>query len=124
MDILVVDDDRELCNILSLCCYKRNFTVSCVGNLKDGLEEIGAVPMLMFLDHNLPDGLGLDMIQNFKAHSPITKIVFITACPEERIKDQAFAKGADYFLAKPFLLHDLRQILTEFQKILIVPALY
>ena len=35
------------------------YAVSCTGNLKDALEEIESVPMLLFLDNNLPDGLGL-----------------------------------------------------------------
>jgi DNA-binding response OmpR family regulator len=124
MDILIVDDDRDLCTILCLFCHKRDFTVFCAGSLKDALEEIESVPMLMFLDNNLPDGLGLEMIVHFKARFPATKIVFITACLDERLMDQAFKKGADYFLAKPLQLYQVREILSEFQKILISPTLY
>jgi DNA-binding response OmpR family regulator len=116
MDVLIVDDDKDLCIILRLICHSRDFTVSCVHTLKDALEEIYSVPMLMFLDNNLPDGLGLEMIEHFKSLSPLTKIVFTTGSPEDRIMKQAYWKGSDYFLAKPFLLHGIREILSQFQQ--------
>jgi two-component system, OmpR family, response regulator len=116
MDILIVDDDKDLCTILSSICISRDLTVSCTDNIKDALEEIDSVPMLMFLDNNLPDGLGLEMIGHFKAHSPFTKIALITDDLDESIMNQALGNGADYFLRKPFQLGGVRRILSKFQK--------
>jgi DNA-binding response OmpR family regulator len=119
MDILIVDDDKDLCIILTSICLSRDLTAFCTDNLKDGLVEIDSAPMLMFLDNNLRDGLGLEMIGQFKARSPFTKIVFITAGLDERIMNQALRNGADYFLEKPFQLNGVRDILSKFQKKLI-----
>ncbi|HXB31503.1 MAG TPA: response regulator [Puia sp.] len=119
MDILIVDDDKDLCTILTSICVSRDLIAYCIDNLKDALKEIDSFPMLMFLDNNLPDGLGVEMIETFKALSPFTKIVFITADLNERIMNQALRNGADYFLEKPFQLNGVRGILSKFQKKLI-----
>jgi DNA-binding response OmpR family regulator len=113
MDILVVDDERDLCNLLTLICRRKNFTVSCAFSLQDAKIQIETFPKLMFLDNNLPDGEGLEMIEQLKALSPFTKIVFITASSDLKIKEQAFTRGADYFLAKPFQLQGVREILSQ-----------
>jgi DNA-binding response OmpR family regulator len=116
MDILIVDDEKDLCNILSLICLRKHFTVSCAHNLLDALAQIESSPMLMFLDNNLSDGVGLEMIGQLKARSPLTKIAFITACADHKIKNHAFMRGVDYFLAKPFQLQGVREILSQMQE--------
>jgi DNA-binding response OmpR family regulator len=116
MDILIVDDEMDLCNILSLICVRKQFTVTCANNLLDALVHIKSRPKLIFLDNNLSDGLGLEMVGQFRLHSPNSKIAFITACEGDEIKEQAFANGVDYFLAKPFHLQGVREILSLLQK--------
>lgn len=113
MDILIVDDEMDLCHILSLICLRKHFTVSCAHNLLDAFAQIESRPLLMFLDNNLSDGFGLDMISQLKLRSPLTKIAFITAGLDPGIKKQAFSLGVDFFLAKPFHLQGLREILSR-----------
>ncbi len=116
MDILIVDDEMDLCNILSLICRQKQFTVSCAQNLRDAFVQIESLPKLIFLDNNLSDGLGLEIIGKLKLRSPFTKIAFITASEDNKLKERAFLKGVDYFLAKPFHLHGVREILSQLQK--------
>ena len=116
MDILIVDDEMDLCNILSLICLRKHFTVACAHNLLDALVQIESLPKLIFLDNNLSDGLGLDMIGTLKLRSPLTKIAFITACEDHKIENAALTQGADYFLAKPFQLQGVREILSLMQE--------
>ncbi|HMC85453.1 MAG TPA: response regulator [Chitinophagaceae bacterium] len=115
MDILIVDDEKDLCNILTSICIRKNFTVSCAFNLLDALVQIESFPLLMFLDNNLADGEGLELVEQLKVRSPLTKIVFITASSDLKIRDQAFIRGVDYFLAKPFQLQGVREILSQMQ---------
>jgi DNA-binding response OmpR family regulator len=116
MDILIVDDEKDLCNILTVICLQKNFTVSCAFNLLDALVQIDSFPILMFLDNNLADGVGLEVIEQLKARSPLTKIAFITASSDHKIREKAFIRGVDYFLAKPFQLQGVRQILSQMQE--------
>ena len=93
MDILIVDDEMDLCNILSLICRRRQFTVSCAQNLQDAFVQIEFLPKLIFLDNNLSDGLGLEIIGKLKLRSPFTKIAFITASEGSSVrKARAFSK--------------------------------
>jgi DNA-binding response OmpR family regulator len=115
MDILIVDDEMDLCHILSLICLRKQFTVSCAHSLLDAFVQIESLPKLMFLDNNLSDGLGSEMIAQLKLRSPRTKIAFITACDDPKIKNQALTQGVDYFLAKPFHLQGVREILSLMQ---------
>jgi DNA-binding response OmpR family regulator len=116
MDILIVDDERDLCNILTLFCVRKNFTVSCAFTLKDGLTQVRSLPRLIFLDNNLTDGAGLETIKLFKTRSPHSKIAFITASIDQKIRADAFQRGADHFLAKPFHLQLVREILSGMQE--------
>ena len=113
MDILIVDDEKDMCNLLALICTRKNFTVSCAFTLLDAMVQIETFPRLMFLDNDLTDGAGLEVIEELKARSPLTKIAFITASPDFNIKNQALELGADYFLAKPFQLQGVREILSK-----------
>ena len=113
MDILIVDDEKDLCNILTLICNRKNLTVSCAFTLLDAMTQVGSSPILIFLDNDLTDGSGLEMIEKLKARSPRTKIAFITASSDIKIRDQALKRGADYFLAKPFHLQGVREILSN-----------
>ena len=115
MDILIVDDEQDLCNLLTLFCVRKNFTVSCASTLQDAMTQLGSLPTLMFLDNNLTDGEGLEAIKQFKARSPRTKIAFITASTDHKIRGEAFQRGVDYFLAKPFHLQRVREILSTMQ---------
>lgn len=120
MDILIVDDERDLCNILTLFCVRKNFTVSCAFTLQDALTQVISLPTLIFLDNNLTDGSGLEVIKQFKERSPSTKIAFITANTDHTIRAEAFQRGADYFLAKPFHLQGVREILSGMKEMALV----
>jgi DNA-binding response OmpR family regulator len=113
MDILIVDDEKDLCNLLTVICTRKNFTVSCAFTLLDAMMQIETFPKLIFLDNDLTDGAGLEVIEQLKARSPSSKIAFITASSDLNIKNRALELGADYFLAKPFQLQGLREILSK-----------
>jgi DNA-binding response OmpR family regulator len=117
MDVLIVDDERDLCNIMCLICGRKNFSSSCAFTIRDAMIQIKAQPILLFLDNDLTDGAGLEAIEQLKACSPNTKIAFITASTDLKIRDLAFKRGANYFLAKPFHLQKVREILSVLQKL-------
>ena len=121
MNILILDDEEDLCTILTLICLRKNFTVSCASNLADALKLMKSLPVLLFLDNNLTNGVGLEMIEQIKARYPLTKIAFITASSDQNIQERAFSLGADYFLAKPFHLQGVRDILSRFTNYKSIP---
>ncbi len=101
--VLIVDDDPDLCHLLGGILKMKKFHVGTAHNLRsaaDCIEEIS--PSVIFLDHNLPDGTGIDFIPRINELDQKIKVVVMTADSTPGIEDKALKNGADHFLVKPF----------------------
>ncbi|HLY68512.1 MAG TPA: response regulator [Puia sp.] len=102
LKVLIVDDELDICYLLSGVMRQRNFRAGFVTSLSDASIALRSdTPSLLFLDNRLPDGYGLDFIPYVKRNYPETKIVMITAHDSLHDKTRAFAGGADLFISKP-----------------------
>lgn len=100
---LIVEDDPDICFLLSSILRQRKLTSNVVNNLSDAKESFGKnTPGVVILDNHLPDGLGVEFITFIKANYPSTKIILITAHDTFSDRMKALTKGADYFIGKPF----------------------
>ncbi|MCF6465883.1 sporulation transcription factor Spo0A [Clostridium sp. Cult2] len=105
--ILIVDDNREFCEILSkFLSMEGEFEV--IGIAKDGLEALDKIvelkPDILILDIIMPhlDGLGvLEAIHNLNLEK-IPKIVVLSAVGQDQITQKAIELGANYYVVKPF----------------------
>jgi two-component system, OmpR family, response regulator len=103
--ILIIDDEQDICFLLSGMLKRKQYNVSYVNSLGDGFNYLSSTldkPYLLFMDINLPDGSGLDFISTVKALSPETKIILISAYDTDVEKTVASQQGADLFVPKPF----------------------
>lgn len=106
--ILIVDDEGDICYLLSKLFKQRNLEYDQVNTLAQAQTVLKEnVPDIIFLDHNLPDGFGINSIEELKVLYPAVKIVIITAHDSEGTKNKAFKKGADFFIAKPFTSEEI-----------------
>jgi two-component system OmpR family response regulator len=102
LKVLIVDDELDICYLLSGVMRQRNFRAGFVTSLSDASIALrNDTPALMFLDNRLPDGYGLDFIPYVKKNYPEIKIVVITAHDSLNDKNRAFSGGADLFISKP-----------------------
>ena len=114
LKILVVDDEKDLCELVRLILKEQNFLIECASNLKDGKEKwLDQLPIVVILDQNLPDGLGLEMIENNPELLKNTKVIMITADTQPETITRATAVGIDYFIQKPFSLKLIRELVQE-----------
>ncbi len=100
---LIIDDEYDICFLLSRILRTNNLSVQFVNSLEDGkvlLEK--TTPNVLFLDNHLPDGFGIDFISYVKEKYPATKVVVVTAHDTNEDRQKAFQKGADVFISKPF----------------------
>lgn len=100
---LIIDDEYDICFLLSRILRTNNLAVQFVNSLEDGkslLEKLS--PSILFLDNHLPDGYGVDFISYVKEKHPSTKVVMVTAHDTSDDRQKAIQKGADYFIPKPF----------------------
>jgi DNA-binding response OmpR family regulator len=103
MAVLIVDDDIDLCHLLKSILKPRQYYVGTAHNLREAEECLTVIkPNIVFLDHNLPDGMGIQFIPKIRAYDKNIKIVIMTADTSAGNEQKAFHSGATYFLYKPF----------------------
>ena len=109
--ILIIDDEREVCILLEKFLSRKNQNVAFSTSLVEGFEKFKVQkPDLLILDHNMPDGYGIDNIATFKAMNPMLRVVIISAM--SNLKSEALLKGADHFMEKPISFNALTDIIS------------
>ncbi|HEX8515475.1 MAG TPA: response regulator [Bacteroidia bacterium] len=110
--ILIIDDEKELCVLLENFLAKKTLEIDYSNSLESGVEKFKKMnPDLLILDHNLPDGNGIDNISMFKKLNNSLKIIIISAM--SNLRNEALEKGADFFIEKPISFSQLNTILAK-----------
>lgn len=110
--ILVVDDEIEICLLVTRYLKKMGFDASYALSISEALAKISMVSYdLLFVDLNLSDGSGYDLITTLRESNVSSKIIIISAYDSERQK--ALQKGASLFIAKPFTKKSISESLQK-----------
>lgn len=105
--ILIVEDDPQICLVLTASLEAEGYRLEIAGNLREALAQAQArQPELVLLDLGLPDGDGLTLIPQLRKFST-SPIVVLSARGREEDKIAALDLGADDFVAKPFSTGEL-----------------
>jgi DNA-binding response OmpR family regulator len=106
-DILLIDDDVELCEMLTEYLGRHDFRVSAVHRGDTGLEAARsrAWPMIL-LDVMLPGMDGFEVLKHIRGFSS-DSVLLLTARGEEVDRIVGLEIGADDYLAKPFNAREL-----------------
>ena len=100
---LIVDDEIDVCYLLSSILKYKNLQASYVNSIDEAKRVLkGCHHSIIFLDNHLPDGLGMNFIDEIRKLDPQIKIVMITAHDTNNDKDRAYELGVDQFIGKPF----------------------
>ncbi len=100
--VLLVDDDRELCQMLTEYLEAEHFTVKSVHDGGDALTELGGGRFeIVILDVMLPRLGGFDVLRRLGA-SHSTPILMLTARGDDVDRIVGLELGADDYLSKPF----------------------
>ena len=112
--ILIIDDEPDICRLLQMSLVKYGYDVKYVHDLSAGLQYIQRQqPDILFLDINLPDGSGLEALPIIKKKCPALRIITISAYDNGMEKQKALSSGASYFLAKPFSVKNLDELIQD-----------
>lgn len=107
--LIVVEDDISLNQGLCKALASENRQVISCQNIRSAREQLLlASASLVLLDINLPDGNGLDFLQEIKASSPELPVILLTANDTDMDIVDGLEKGADDYITKPFSLSVLR----------------
>ena len=114
MRILIIDDDKALCRSIQIQLEGENHSVDVAHNGADGLDRINAIkPDIVFLDLNLPDTTGLQILRTLDAGKCESVIIMITGVQDASATIEAIRSGAFDYIRKPF---DLDALLLAIEK--------
>ena len=106
--ILVVDDDRNICELLKLYLENDGYTVFVANDGQEAVEMFQSkAPELVLLDIMLPKMDGLQVCQTTREFSQIP-IIMVTAKGEDMDKIMGLEYGADDYIVKPFNILELK----------------
>lgn len=101
--ILIVDDDTEICSVLSLLMQREGFKPFTANDGESALKAISSVsPEVMLLDIKMPGMDGIEVMKYLEELAPDLPVIIITAYGEIRGAVEAMRAGAHDYLAKPF----------------------
>ena len=115
-DILIVDDERDIRELISEILKDEGFTTRLAGNSDDAIAAIDAVPpALMILDIWLKDSRmdGIDILKTVKRENPDVPVVIISGHGNIEIAVAAIKQGAYDFIEKPFNIEQLLVVIRR-----------
>jgi two-component system response regulator CpxR len=100
--VLIIDDDEELCDLVSEYLSVEGFEVSAVHNGEAGLAAAKTgVYELAILDVMMPKMNGFDVLRNLRSSSQLP-VLMLTARGDDMERIVGLEIGADDYLPKPF----------------------
>jgi two-component system response regulator RegX3 len=100
--ILIIEDDKELLDIVSFYLVKEGFEVQAVESAENGFVALETwKPELVILDINLPGMDGFDFLHTFRRGNNIP-VMIVSARNGDEDLIMGLGGGADEFVTKPF----------------------
>lgn len=113
--VLIVEDDRNIADLLRLYLEKEGYTVVIAPDGMRGVEQFRTVhPSLVLLDMMLPGLDGWGVCRTIRAESQ-TPIIMLTAKSETEDKVNGLKQGADDYITKPF---EMKEVLARIEAVL------
>jgi two-component system response regulator HydG len=106
--ILAVDDDPEMCHLLSDALEKKGISVLAVGESLEASKVLRREEFDVIITDLKMKGLeGLDLLEESKRFAPLTPVIIITAFGTIESAIQAIKMGAYDYITKPFQIDEL-----------------
>lgn len=110
MKILIIEDDPNIRDLLTIYLKKEGHKVSCSDNGLQGIRDFDSInPELILLDVMLPTMNGFQVCTEIRKTSQVP-IIFITAKGETTHKVEGLEVGGDDYIVKPL---DMREVIAR-----------
>ncbi|MGA7978494.1 MAG: response regulator [Nitrososphaeraceae archaeon] len=120
MKLLVVDDSKDITDVLMVYCESKGVECTVVNAGNDGLEVIrnNSNFDLILLYLAMPEFSGLDVIQTLKNENLLERrnIVVFTASSDPKVFEETERSGVKAIFKKPFSVDDLTALIDNFRK--------
>lgn len=108
MKLLLIEDDKRLCEMLSVLFQKEQITLDYCDTIAQGAILLKKNDYdLLLLDRMLPDGDGISLITAIRKKDDPLPILVLTALGDTDDKVEGIEQGADDYVVKPFEFKEL-----------------
>ena len=115
VSVLIVEDDRNIAELLQMYLEKEGYAVTCAHDGGQGLQKFRSIkPDLVLLDVMMPVMDGWAVCKSIRGEST-TPIIMLTAKGETDDKVNGLRSGADDYITKPF---EMREVLARIEAVL------
>ena len=115
ISVLVVEDDRNIADLLQLYLEKEGYSVTLAFDGGEGLSKFRTLqPDLVLLDVMMPVSDGWTVCKTIRAESQ-TPVIMLTAKSETDDKVTGLKLGADDYITKPF---EMKELLARIEAVL------
>ena len=115
ISVLIVEDDRNIAELLQMYLEKEGYAVTIASNGGQGLDKFRAIkPDLVLLDVMMPVMDGWAVCKAIR-ETDKTPIIMLTAKSETDDKVQGLRSGADDYITKPF---EMKEVLARIEAVL------
>ena len=104
--ILIVDDERDICEILEFNLSHEGYDVTCAHSAEEALEKL-TNHSLILLDVMMEGMSGYKMAESLRRNGNQIPIIFLTAKDTENDMLTGFSVGADDYISKPFSVKEV-----------------
>ncbi len=109
--ILIVDDDEDYAEALTEIFTLQECRVTCLHDPIAAMSRaLSSDYDLLIVDKNMPNLDGVDFACRVRSEKPSSKIILITAYPDEESRKKSLNAGVRYFLSKPFRKNDILEV--------------
>ncbi len=111
LTILIVEDEPDLRELLSADFSSHGHNPLTAPNGYVALEMAQDQPIAAIVtDIHMPHMDGLELLERVKKDDPSTPaVILMSGSPDERLREEAYARGAEAFFSKPFRLQTFRE---------------
>lgn len=108
MKILIIEDDRDLCEITVRSLEKERYVVAWASDYHEAMQKLEDYEYdCILLDIMLPGGNGLDLLKYLRELKKDTAVIILSAKDSLEDKIAGLDLGADDYLPKPYHLAEL-----------------
>jgi two-component system, NtrC family, response regulator HydG len=108
MNILVIDDDADICTLLNRYLSKNGFTVTTAYTGKAALESIiNKMPDIVLCDFRLEDMNGIELLEQIKQKNAELPVIIMTGYSDVRTAVNIMKMGAYDYVTKPLLPEEI-----------------
>jgi DNA-binding response OmpR family regulator len=105
--ILIVDDDKDICEILAFNLTNEGYETDCAYSAEEALQKFTSGHSLILLDVMMGDMSGYKFAEALRRTGCTVPIVFLTAKDTENDMLTGFSVGGDDYISKPFSLKEI-----------------